>query len=146
MRRPTMLDSALLGVVVAATAVALSGCDSSATTSPTSPSASTTTESFSGSLAQSGSAAHSFTVAAKGTVTVSLTAVSPLTTMSLGVALGTWDGTTCGTSVAENKDARSGSTALTGTAATGNYCVRVFDSGNIPSDWSVSYSIDVVHP
>ena len=72
--------------------------------------------------------------------------IATLSTMSLGVGLGTWDGTTCGASLSENKDARVGSTALTGTAASGNYCVKVFDSGNVPAAWSVTYSVQVTHP
>jgi hypothetical protein len=145
MRRHRIVDSVLLGAVVAAAAVVTAGCSSSVA-SPATPSASTTTESFDGSLAQSGTGTHPFTVSARGMVTISLTAVSPLTTMALGVGLGTWDGTTCSSQFADNKDARAGATALTGTAAAGSYCIRVYDSGNIPADWSVAYSIDVVHP
>jgi len=79
-------------------------------------------------------------------VTVRLTSVAPLSTMSLGVGIGAWDGTTCGTSMSTNADARSGATALTGTAAAGSYCVRVYDSGNVPTDWTVEYIIEVAHP
>jgi hypothetical protein len=66
--------------------------------------------------------------------------------MAMGVGIGTWDGTTCGTSVSKNDNSRSGSTALTGTAAAGNYCVIVYDSGNILEGTEVSYTIDVTHP
>ena len=144
-RRHRIVDFVLLGAAVAAAAAVAAGCSSSVA-SPATPSPSTTAESFDGSLVQSGTATHPFTVSARGTVTISLTAVSPLTTMALGVGLGTWDGTTCSSPFADNKDARAGATALTGTAAAGSYCIRVYDSGNIPADWSVAYSIDVVHP
>jgi hypothetical protein len=66
--------------------------------------------------------------------------------MALGVRITTWDGTNCSTSIAQNANARSGSTALTGTANAGNYCVQIYDSGNIPADWTVEYTVDVVHP
>jgi hypothetical protein len=41
---------------------------------------------------------------------------------------------------------RAGVTALNGTATAGNYCVTVYDSGNVPDDWTVSFSVQVVHP
>jgi hypothetical protein len=135
-------------VLVLCAAVAAAGASSgcSNTESVSTPSVTTSTETFSGNLTQSSTITHTFTVSAKGTVTISLTGVSPLTTMALGVSLGTWNGTACGSAFAENKDARSGSAALSGTAATGNYCVRVYDSGNVPSSWTVAYTVNVVHP
>ena len=126
---------------------ATAGCgndSSSTTTSPTSPTTSTT--SFEGSFVQAGSVAHTFAVATTGTVTIKLTSVNPLTTMALGVSLTTSDGTTCGTVIAQNTNGRAGTTALSGTATNGNYCVKVYDSGNVPADWTVSYKVDVVHP
>jgi len=141
MRRPATL---FLIAPILATAIALAGCGD--TPSPTAASPVTTTETFSSTVVKGGSAVHSFSVSATGSVTVTLTSVSPLSTMSLGVGIGTWDGTTCGTSMSTNTDARSGATALTGTAATGSYCVRVYDSGNVPTDWTVEYTIEVVHP
>jgi len=66
--------------------------------------------------------------------------------MAIGVRITTWDGTNCVTSIAQNANARSGSTALTGTANSGNYCVQIYDSGNVPADWTVEYTVDVVHP
>ena len=136
-----------LRLIAAAALAAVSGCGSSSTSTPTSPTApATTTDSFSGTLAQLGSDPHVFAVAANGTVTVTLTAVAPLTTMSLGVAVATSDGTNCLQQITQNADARTGSVALTGTAATGNYCVRVYDSGNIPAATDVTYSVSVTHP
>jgi hypothetical protein len=142
----------LLPVAFAVLAVALAGCglkNSTATTSTTSPSTTTpTTESFTRTLALGGNGIDGFVVSTAGSVTLSLTAVSPLSTMALGVALGTWDTTslTCGTIIVKNDYAKSGTTALTGTATAGNYCVKVYDSGNVPSDWTVSYTVQVVHP
>jgi hypothetical protein len=142
MRRPA---THFLIAPVVFTAIALVGCGGE-TSSPTAASPATTTETFSATVAQGGSAVHAFSVSAMGTVTIRLASVSPLSTMSLGVAIGTWDGTTCGSSLSSNTDARSGATALTGTAATGSYCVRVYDSGNVPTDWTVEYTVEVVHP
>jgi hypothetical protein len=145
MRRLATLHGSVLPALVAVLLATATGCGSD-TTSPTAASPATTTDTFKGTIAQSGTATNSFTVSATGTVTISLTAVSPLATMSLGVGIGTWDGTTCGTSMSSNTDARAGKTALAGTANAGNYCVRVYDSGNVPADWSVDYTVEVVHP
>jgi len=134
-------------LVGAALAVA-GACGATTTpTTPTTPSApANTTDTFQGTLGQTGSINHIFAVAANGTVTVSLTTVTPLSTMSLGVAVSTSDGTSCLTPITQNSDARAGSVALTGTATTGNYCVRVYDSGNIPPSTDVSYTLQIVHP
>jgi hypothetical protein len=141
--------SRLLIAALGAAALAAAASCGSSSASATAPSASapaTTTDSFSGTVAQLGSENHVFAVAATGTVTISLTSVAPLTTMSLGVAVSNSDGTNCLIQISQNSDARSGTIALTGTAATGNYCVRVYDSGNIPVSTTVDYTIEVVHP
>lgn len=134
-------------LIAAAGLAALTGCGSSSSTTPTTPTApATTTDSFSGTIAQLGSDVHVFAVAANGGVDISLTAVSPLSTMSLGVAVGTSDGTNCLQTITQTTDARTGAIALHGTATTGNYCVRVFDSGNIPAATDVTYTVQVSHP
>ncbi|HEY2432023.1 MAG TPA: hypothetical protein VGI12_05045 [Vicinamibacterales bacterium] len=136
-----------IAALAAAALAGVAGCGSAS--SPTAPAASapaTTTDTFSGSVAQLGSENHVFAVAANGTVTLSLTTVAPLSTMSLGVAVTTSDGTNCVTQISQNTDARAGAIALTGAAAIGNYCVRIFDSGNVPLDTTVLYTITVVHP
>lgn len=115
-------------------------------TSPTTSTPPTMTDSFTGSFASTGGVDHSFTVSLSGRVTITLTSVSPLSTMALGVGIGTWNGTSCSV-ITKNDNAKSGSTALTGTEATaGTYCIRVYDSGNVPAAWTVTYSVDVVHP
>jgi hypothetical protein len=121
------------------------GCGEKGFTTIT-PTPATKTDSFSGSFAQGGSSVHSFNVAAAGTVTITVTSVGPLSTMGLGVGVGNWDGTNCGASAAVNTNARAGTTGLEGTYLAGNYCVRLYDSGNIPSGWTVTYSVDVLHP
>jgi hypothetical protein len=120
-------------------------CASSTGTSTVSPSPTTTTESFTATIDQLGSTTHAFTVAAAGTVEIKLTSVEPLTTMALGVAV-TTGGNACGSDIARTTNARSGTTALSGTAAVGGYCVRVFDAGNIPEATSVTYTVEVTHP
>ena len=138
----------LVASLVTAALPLCAACGSSGGTSTVAPSPVTTTESFTATLDQLGSATNGFTVAAAGTVQVKLTDVEPLTTMALGVAVTTVTsgGTVCGTDIAQNTNAKSGTTALSGTAAVGSYCVRVFDAGNIPVDTQVTYTVEVTHP
>lgn len=126
---------------------ALSLCSAcgSAANSLAVPTPVTTTEDFTSTLDQLGSVTHAFSVATTGTVQVKLTDVEPLATMGLGVAV-TTGGTACGSDIAQNNNAKSGTTALTGTAAVGSYCIRVFDAGNIPADTEVTYTVEVTHP
>jgi hypothetical protein len=137
----------LVATAVASALAAAAGCGS--TTTPTTPSVTqpaTTTDDFTGSIGQTGTEDHVFTVAANGTVTITLTSVQPLATMSLGVAAMTSDGTNCLTQISTTTDARAGSVALKGTATTGNYCVRIYDSGNVPTGTTVAYTVEVLHP
>lgn len=122
-----------------------SACGSSGASSPVTPTPVTTTEDFSSTLDHLGSMTHAFSVAAAGTVQVKFTDVEPLATMGIGVAV-TTGGAACGSDIAQNNNAKSGTTALTGTAAVGSYCVRVFDAGNIPADTTVTYTVEVTHP
>jgi hypothetical protein len=133
-------------LLLAAALAAAASCGSSSSSSTAPTAAATTTDEFSGSLTQNGSVSHVFAVAANGSVSITLTAVSPLTTMSLGVGVTTSDGTNCLTTITQTADARAGSVALTGTATSGNYCARIYDSGNIPAGTDVSYTVHVVHP
>jgi hypothetical protein len=48
----------------------------------------------------------------------------------LGVAVSIGD-SACGSDIAQNNNAKSGTTARSGTAAVGSYCTRVIDAGNI---------------
>jgi hypothetical protein len=133
--------------MVLAAALALTGACGDSTTTPTSPtSPATSTESFSGTLAQLGSVTQVFTVSATGTVEISLVSVAPLTTMALGVGVQSSDGTSCLTTITQNDNARSGASALRGTVAAGKYCVRLYDSGNIPAAGSADYTVQIVHP
>ena len=134
--------------ILLAAGVALGAACGGSTTTPTAPTASaTTTDTFNANVSQTGSVTHNFKVTNSGEVTVTLTSVSPLTTMALGVGIMTSDGTNCVKTLTQNDNARANNTAaLEGTAVAGNYCVRVYDSGNIPESTTVSYTITVLHP
>lgn len=137
----------LFSALLIAIAGAASACTSAdATTSPsTTSTAATTTETFSGSIAQTANATYPFTVATTGSLQVSLTSVAPLSTMALGVAV-TTGGASCGSAIAKNDNARTGTPALGGVVTAGSYCVQVYDSGNIPDSSSATYTVQVTHP
>ena len=132
--------------IAAAAILALTACSKNSST-PTSPSTpANTTDTFSATIAQQGSVNHQFKVSANGKVTVTLTSVAPLSTMALGIGLMTSDGTSCITTETQNDNARANTAALQGIAVAGNYCIRVYDSGNIPDSTTVTYTVTVQHP
>ena len=133
------------GMLLMAALIFCGACESATSSTPTTPTPATTTEAFTATIEQLGSSTHAFTVTTTGPVEVKLTAVEPLATMALGVAV-TTGGSVCGGDVAKTDNARTGATALSGTAAAGSYCVRVFDAGNIPAETPVTYSVEVTHP
>jgi hypothetical protein len=138
--------TALLLPILMALALAPAGCSSSSST--TSPTTTAITDTFTGTVKQNGTTIHPFAVTTSGALTVTLTSVTPLSNLALGVGLGTWDGSTstCSSAIATNANSRTGSAALTGTVLTGNFCVRVYDSGNIADGATISYTVEVVHP
>lgn len=142
-----MIRSRVFQLLTLAVLAAVTGCTSSNSNSATTaPSPATTTEQYSGTVAQAGTTGFPFTVTSEGEVTIALTDIQPLTTMALGVGVSSWDGSTCGLSITKNDNARMGTNALGGIATPGNYCATVYDSGNVPTDWTVSFTVQVVHP
>jgi hypothetical protein len=124
----------------------LSACSQSTDTSalaPTTSTAVTQTETFTGTLAAQGTNIHTFTVAQNGTLTVTLTAAGPPPTIFIGLGVGTPSGTTCSLLVTAN--AQAGTAAqLTGSVTNpGMFCLAVYDVGNLIAD--VTYSVTVSH-
>jgi hypothetical protein len=66
--------------------------------------------------------------------------------MALGVGMMTSDGTSCTSTVTQNDNARTSAPALQGITVAGNYCIRVYDSGNVPVSTTVTYTVTVQHP
>ena len=127
-------------------ALTMAACSSSDPTSTvTSPSATTTTEMFTGTVEPNFSVDfHSFSVAQTGSVSVTLTAAGPPATIFMGVGIGTPSATTGAVISDDSTIAPASATAqLTGTLATGSYCVQVYDVGNQAAP--VTYSVTVAH-
>jgi hypothetical protein len=141
----TVLRGAMAAMVAVASLMAgTCGDDSTTPTTPTTPvTPVTTTETFSGDLKVNGATSHVFLVLSAGTVTVQLTAVDPSTSPTIGVRLGTWNGTACQIIIAN--DAAALNAIVTGqvTAAT-SLCARVYDAGRLTDP--LTYTIQVVHP
>jgi hypothetical protein len=134
--------------LVVAIACALWACDNQTTTSPTNPSTpatpTTTTETFEGTLAPNGARTFSFTVGAAGTVTATLTTLQPDPAAAVGLALGTWNGTTCQIVLA-NDNAVQGTTVTGAVSSAGSLCVRIYDAAGTLAG-TVSFVVTVVHP
>jgi hypothetical protein len=134
--------------VLTALALTASACGGSSDSSalPTTPTPSIVTNTFTGSITQNGTAIHPFSVTSSGyTLLAGYTSIAPATVTALGMGIGAWDGTTCGLNQTQNDVARSGGTAISGTAASGNYCIRVYDAGNIPEGVTAVYTLQVQH-
>ena len=121
-----------------AAALALAACGGSGTTTPTAP---TQTDTFTGTLAAGGVVAHAFTVAQAGALTVTLTTLSPQSSITVGLGLGQPSGTSCALS-STDETARMGSVEQT-TLDAGAWCVAIYDIGNVQG--SDSYTLTVSH-
>jgi hypothetical protein len=127
-----------LPLVLATTALA--GCQETPRT--TIPDPVPTVKPFSGTLTVNGGATHRFTTTATGNVTVEIKELTPTSTVMIGLSLGLWTGASCNMMV-ENPDAVL-STLLTGvSAATGEFCARVYDLGRLTAP--TGYAIEVKH-
>jgi uncharacterized membrane protein len=127
-------------VLIVPLAVAVSGCGD--TTDPiTIPTPIEVTESFSGTVGQGGASFHVVN-ARVGTVTLTMTAIGPDPSATVGMSIGVLNQIAC-TAVMENSTARVGS-QLVGTA-TGltTLCVRMYDPGSFALENTLSYEITV---
>ena len=99
------------------------------------------TENFSGTVAQGGASYH--VVNAKvGTVTLTMNAIGPDSSATIGMSIGVLNSIAC-TAVMENPTARVGS-QLVGTA-TGvtTLCMKLYDAGTVALDQALSYEIAI---
>ena len=144
----------VLALLVTAASIGAARCDdtNTATTSTggtTAPTGFTVTETFQGTLTTNGAQSYSFSVSAAGTVYVTLTAVSdPLggTLPTIGISLGTWNGTSCSVQSGIFTDASSQGASIAGAVAgTGFLCARVYDPATRVTN-PLTYTITVVHP
>ena len=133
----------LLAVFVAAVAPA---CNKSATpTAATSPAATRTTDTFSGTVTAGGRDIHNFPVTAEGAIDVTLTAVAPASATVMGVSLGMAGDNGCAVLAGASTLTAAGTAAqLSGIVTAGTMCVEVYDAGTLTA--TVSYTVTVLHP
>lgn len=145
----TRLPIDLYGVfAIAVFAMAGIGCGSGETDTPAGPSPALVTETFSGSISRNSTGVHAFTVNSSGyALLAGYTSISPSSVPALGLGLGSWDAATsaCSLNVSQTDSARSGNTALSGSANSGAYCLRVYDGGNVPDGVTATYTVQVQH-
>lgn len=125
-----------------AIALAAAACGDDTPTTPTVPTPVALTDTFSGSLNQNGAATHPFLVGSSGAINTTLTTVGPDSAVVVGMSLGTWNGNACQIVLAKD-NAVQGSTVLGAATSAGNFCVRIYDVGNLTGP--ITYQIDVQH-
>jgi hypothetical protein len=133
-------------LVVLCSSALLTACGGEDSTTPTTPTPSeprTATEVFTGQINRNGAFTHPFLAASAGTVEATLDVISPEDVASIGVSLGTWNGSACQTVIA-NDNAVQGAKVVGAASIASNLCLRVYDVGKIPA--VASYQVTVVRP
>ena len=128
---------------VAIAVIAMFGCGDDSVDTPTVPTPQPVTEVFTGTLSVNGGVTHPFSATTAGSLTATLTNIAPDENPTVGLSLGTWNGSAC--AVVISTDAAVRTTVVYGTVnQAGQLCVRIYDVGRIanPND----YEITVVHP
>jgi hypothetical protein len=132
-------------VPIAAALFMVSGCgDDSASTTTTTPTTAATVETFTGTLTSNAAFTYPFVVLATGSVSAVLTTLSPDANAPIGMGLGTWNGSVCQVVLANDASVQNSSVPATANAS-GNYCLRVYDSGGTVVS-PESYVVQVTHP
>lgn len=133
-------------------ALGLAGCDNidESPFTPDPPNFVTTT--LTGSLGLQGAEIKTFDIAPTGqtvNITATITGITrqddeePDEPISVGMALGTWNGAVCQI-VLVNDSAFAGTTIVGQVTGFGTLCVRVYDVGGLAAP--INYTVDVVHP
>jgi hypothetical protein len=106
------------------------------------------TESFTGTFGMDETSEHPFTLTNPGDVDMEITSLEPVSTLTVGLGIGSWDEsqeTPCSIFASDNR-VNVGSTLFSGNLAAGDYCVAIGDVGNVFPDATVTYTVDVTHP
>jgi len=110
------------------------------TTAPTLPAA---TDTYSGTMTHNGGFDYPFASTQAGTVTASYISIGTDNSIALGLALGTWNGSTCSILLV-NDNATVGVVVSGAVSGAASLCVRVFDAGFVSDP--LSYEVQVLHP
>lgn len=135
-----MLRSSFVLALVLATSV-LAACDSDEPTTPTEPSPTAITETFTGTLTLNGAVPHTFIVQRAGEVSARIAALAPSDAV-VSLSIGPLSSQGCSQSLA--RDNATSGTVIVGTASVGNFCVRISDpNGTLTGP--VDYELSVTH-
>lgn len=147
----------ILAIIVGLAVGASMGCSGSDTpTEPTDPvdvtPVDTVTETFEGSISQLDTSCHHFETSERADVTLNLTEIGPLPTLTVGMGIGTSDEIVEGsdedqgcTLFASDRSVQAPATLLSASLGAGQYCVCVFDVGNIFANRVIDYTVEVEH-
>jgi hypothetical protein len=143
MRRSMCRAALLVAMFALGTSACGSDDDNTDTQTPTTPTTPTTTETFEGELKINGASSYAFITATSGTVTTTLTALNPSGSPTVGLSLGTWNGSACQIIIA-NDAAAQGAVVTGNVSAATTLCTRIYDAGKLTD--TVTYTLTVVHP
>ena len=130
----------LLALLLMAGAASGCGGNTAALTGPTLPAA---TDTYSGTMTHNGGFDYPFASTQAGTVTASYSSIGTDNSIALGLALGTWNGSTCSVLLV-NDNATVGVVVSGAVSGAASLCVRVFDVGFVTDP--LSYEVQVLHP
>jgi hypothetical protein len=102
-------------------------------------------ETFSGSFGIGETSCHDIALAEEGSAEMRLTSLEPLATRTVGMGIGTRQGSEACALLAEDRDVSVGEVLLATELDAGAYCTCVFDVGNVFPDERVSYTLAVQH-
>lgn len=134
--------------VVAAGVAGCGGGDS--TSNPTTPSAVTYTDVFSGTVTQGTSSygtdnKNHFTVRQAGNITATITKLAPLSTITVGLGLGLFDAATQTCALQYGLQVQLNVPLTASVGAAGEVCIGVVDVGNITEGTPIDYEVSVTH-
>lgn len=90
------------------------------------------TSNFSGNVKAGGTVAFPFTVVNPGNISVSITELAPVSTIAMGIAMGSWDPTASTCRQELSTPAATINVVFDASpSAPGEYCVGIFDTGNV---------------
>jgi hypothetical protein len=129
-----------LAIALLPLALFAAGCSSSDST-PSTPTAHAV-QTFNGTLQPLGTDMYSFTTTITGVVTVTLTNAGPPAGLTLGLGIGTPNGSAC-TLIQSQQVQPANIAQISGTADPGSFCVTVFDPGTLTAP--ANYTVVVSH-
>ena len=104
-------------------------------------SSSSTPETLSGTLAQGGSVTMQFTVTTAGAVSVTLTSMTPSTSASVSMGVGTFSNGNCIVTSSVSSVVGGTSAQLSTNLGAGTGCVKVSDTGSLTAPETVTVTV-----